>query len=274
MRFLMKEKIESSAAFLKTKGIDQIELGVVLGTGLDGLASDIELLQKIPYHDIPHFPTSTQTYQKGRLLYGTLNGITLLAFQGRFHLYEGYDFFEITFWVRVFVALGGKRLIISNAAGAVNLNFNKGELMLLTDHLNLQGGSPLALKGMEALGERYVDLSQPYSKTLRAKALEIARKNKIQLHQGVYAAVVGPQLETAAEYRYLKIIGADAVGMSTVPEVIVAKQLGIEVIAFSVLTDVCDPENLQAINIPDIMAMAKKGEQDLIKIVKGLLSKS
>jgi len=274
MRFLMKEKIESSAAFLKTKGIDQIELGVVLGTGLDGLASDIELLQKIPYHDIPHFPTSTQTYQKGRLLYGTLNGITLLAFQGRFHLYEGYDFFEITFWVRVFAALGGKRLIISNAAGAVNLNFNKGELMLLTDHLNLQGGSPLALKGMEALGERYVDLSQPYSKTLRAKALEIARKNKIQLHQGVYAAVVGPQLETAAEYRYLKIIGADAVGMSTVPEVIVAKQLGIEVIAFSVFTDVCDPENLQAINIPDIMAMAKKGEQDLIKIVKGLLSKS
>jgi purine-nucleoside phosphorylase len=274
MRFLMKEKIESSAAFLKTKGIDQIELGVVLGTGLDGLASDIELLQKIPYHDIPHFPTSTQTYQKGRLLYGTLNGITLLAFQGRFHLYEGYDFFEITFWVRVFAALGGKRLIISNAAGAVNLNFNKGELMLLTDHLNLQGGSPLALKGIEALGERFVDLSQPYSKTLRAKALEIARKNKIQLHQGVYAAVVGPQLETAAEYRYLKIIGADAVGMSTVPEVIVAKQLGIEVIAFSVLTDVCDPENLQAINIPDIMAMAKKGEQDLIKIVKGLLSKS
>ncbi len=274
MRFLMKEKIESSAAFLKTKGIDQIELGVVLGTGLDGLASDVELLQEIPYHDIPHFPTSTQTYQKGRLLYGTLNGITLLAFQGRFHLYEGYDFFEITFWVRVFAALGGKRLIISNAAGAVNLNFDKGELMLLTDHLNLQGGSPLALKGMETLGEHFVDLSQPYSKTLRAKALEIARANKIQLHQGVYAAVVGPQLETAAEYRYLKIIGADAVGMSTVPEVIVAKQLGIEVIAFSVLTDVCDPENLQAINIPDIMAMAKKGEQDLIKIVKGLLSES
>jgi purine-nucleoside phosphorylase len=274
MRFLMKEKIESSAAFLKTKGIDQIELGVVLGTGLDGLASDVELLQEIPYHDIPHFPTSTQTYQKGRLLYGTLNGITLLAFQGRFHLYEGYDFFEITFWVRVFAALGGKRLIISNAAGAVNLNFDKGELMLLTDHLNLQGGSPLALKGMETLGERFVDLSQPYSKTLRAKALEIARANKIQLRQGVYAAVVGPQLETAAEYRYLKIIGADAVGMSTVPEVIVAKQLGIEVIAFSVLTDVCDPGNLQAINIPDIMAMAKKGEQDLIKIVKGLLSES
>ena len=274
MCFLMKDKIESSAAFLKTKGIEHIELGVVLGTGLDGLASDVELLQEIPYHDIPHFPTSTQTYQKGRLLYGTLNGISLLAFQGRFHLYEGYDFFEITFWVRVFAALGGKRLIISNAAGAVNLNFDKGELMLLTDHLNLQGGSPLALKGMKTLGESFVDLSQPYSKTLRAKALEIACVNKIQLHQGVYAAVVGPQLETAAEYRYLKIIGADAVGMSTVPEVIVAKQLDIEVIAFSVLTDVCDPENLQAINIPDIMAMAKKGEQDLIKIVKGLLSQS
>ena len=272
MRFLMKEKIESSAAFLKTKGIDQIELGVVLGTGLDGLASDIELLQEIPYYDIPHFPTSTQTYQKGRLLYGSLEGKKVLAFQGRFHLYEGYDFFEITFWVRVFAALGGKRVIISNAAGAVNLDFNKGELMLLTDHLNLQGGSPLALKGMETLGERFVDLSQPYSKTLRAKALEIARANKIQLHQGVYAAVVGPQLETAAEYRYLKIIGADAVGMSTVPEVIVAKQLGLEVLAFSVLTDVCDPDDLQPIDIPDILAMAKKGEQDLIKIVKDLVS--
>ena len=271
MRFLMKEKIESSAAFLKTKGIDQIELGVVLGTGLDGLASDVELLQEIPYHDIPHFPTSTQTYQKGRLLYGTLNGINILAFQGRFHLYEGYDFFEITFWVRVFAALGGKRLIISNAAGAVNLNFDKGQLMLLTDHLNLQGGSPLALKGMETLGERFVDLSQPYSKTLRAKALEIARANKIQLHQGVYAAVVGPQWETAAEYRYLKIIGADAVGMSTVPAVIVAKQLGIEVIAVSVLTDVCDPETLQAITIPDLMAKAKHGAQELRTSHQGLL---
>src|SRR6056300_374687 len=272
MHILMKEKIENSARFLRNKGIAAVEWAVVLGTGLDGLANEIEILQEIPYPDIPHFTSANQAYQKGRLLYGKLEGKLVLAFQGRFHLYEGYDFFEITFWVRVFAALGGKRLIISNAAGAVNLNFDKGELMLLTDHLNLQGGSPLALKGMETRGERFVDLSQPYSKTLRAKALEIARANKIQLHQGVYAAVVGPQLETAAEYRYLKIIGADAVGMSTVPEVIVARQLSIEVVAFSVLTDVCDPQNLKPIDIPDILAMAKKGEHHLIKIVKGLVA--
>jgi purine-nucleoside phosphorylase len=271
MHILMKEKIENSARFLRNKGIDAVEWAVVLGTGLDGLANEIEILQEIPYPDIPYFPSANQTYQKGRLLYGKLEGKTLLAFQGRFHLYEGYDFFEITYWVRVFAALGGKRLIISNAAGAINLNFDKGEVMLLTDHLNLQGGSPLALKGMETLGELFVDLSQPYSKPLRSRALKLAKTHNLKLHQGVYAAVVDPQLETAAEYRYLKIIGADAVGMSTVPEVIVGKQLGLEIIAFSVLTDRCDPEDLHPIDIPDILAMAKKGEQQLIKIVKGLV---
>ena len=271
MHILMKEKIENSALFLKNKGIAAVEWAVVLGTGLDGLANEIEILQEIPYEDIPHFPSANQAYQKGHLLYGKLEGKLVLAFQGRFHLYEGYDFFEITYWVRVFAALGGKRLIISNAAGAINLNFNKGEVMLLTDHLNLQGGSPLALKGMETLGELFVDLSQPYSKSLRSRALKLAKTHNLKLHQGVYAAVVGPQLETAAEYRYLKIIGADAVGMSTVPEVIVGKQLGLEIIAFSVLTDRCDPEDLHPIDIPDILAMAKKGEQQLIKIVKGLV---
>ena len=267
----MKEKIETSTKFLKEKGIKKIELGIVLGTGFDSLADHIKVAWKIPYSEIPHFPASSKVYQAGYLLYGKLEGKSILAFQGRFHLYEGYNFFEITFWVRIFAALGGKKLIISNAAGAINLNFNKGELMLLTDHINLQGGSPLAVKGMDRLGERFVDLSEPYVKKLRDRALYIAKKNQVQLHQGVYAAVVGPQLETAAEYRYLKIIGADAVGMSTVPEVIVAKQLKIEVIAFSVLTDLCNPDKLQAINIPDIMAMAKKGEEGLIKIVKGLV---
>ena len=271
MHILMKEKIENSARFLRNKGIAAVEWAVVLGTGLDGLANEIEILQEIPYPDIPHFPSANQAYQKGRLLYGKLEGKLVLAFQGRFHLYEGYDFFEITYWVRVFAVLGGKRLIISNAAGAINLNFDKGEVMLLTDHLNLQGGSPLALKGMETLGELFVDLSQPYSKSLRSRALKLAKTQNLKLLQGVYAAVVGPQLETAAEYRYLKIIGADAVGMSTVPEVIVGKQLGLEIIAFSVLTDRCDPEDLHPIDIPDILAMAKKGEQQLIKIVKGLV---
>ena len=163
---------------------------------------------------------------------------------------------------------------MSNAAGALNLNFKKGGVMLLTDHLNLQDGSPLALKGMETLGERFVDMSAPYALELQHQALALAKKEKIELHQGVYVAVVGPQLETAAEYRYLRLIGADAVGMSTVPEVIVARQLGLEVVAFSVLTDVCDPDHLQPIDIPDILAMAKKGEANLIKIVKGLVAQT
>jgi purine-nucleoside phosphorylase len=264
----MQEKIKASADFLRQQGISDVSLGLVLGTGLDGLATALEVIQEIPYGDIPHFPSATQEYQKGRLIYGKLEGKVLLAFQGRFHRYEGYNYFEITFWVRVFAALGGKQLLLSNAAGAVNLDFDKGSLMVLTDHINLQGGSPLAFQGAETLGPRFVDLSEPYSASLRNKALSIAQKHQLNVHQGVYAAVVGPQLETAAEYRYLKIIGADAVGMSTVPEVIVARQLGIEVLAFSVLTDLCDPNNLKPIDIEDIMAMAKKGEQDLIKIIK------
>jgi purine-nucleoside phosphorylase len=161
---------------------------------------------------------------------------------------------------------------MSNAAGAINLNFKKGKLMLIKDHINLQGGSPLALKNMESLGERFVDMSVPYDLELRKKVLEIAKKENIALHKGVYVAVVGPQLETPAEYRYLKIMGADAVGMSSVPEVIVARQLGIAVVALSVLTDECDPDHLQPINIPQIMEFAKKGEKDFIKIVKGLVT--
>ncbi len=268
----MKEKIENSVRFLKNKGIPETSLGLVLGTGLDGLLREIDIEIEIPYSEIPHFPRSTQEYQTGKLLYGSLCGKHLIAFQGRFHLYEGYDLFEITFWVRVFAAMGGRTLVLSNAAGAINLSFQKGELMLIKDHINLLGGSPLAIKGIEKLGERFVDMSAPYSPELFEKAISLAQQYNIVLHKGVYAAVVGPQLETAAEYRYMKIIGADAVGMSTVPEVIVARQLQMDVISFSVLTDVCDPDNLEPIDIPDIMAMAKKGEINLIKIVKGLVS--
>lgn len=266
----MRAKIDAAVRYLQKHKIDNIPLGMILGTGLEGLAAEIELIQKIAYTDIPHFPVPKQEFHQGFLLYGLLEGKPILAFQGRVHRYEGYDYFEITFWVRVFKALGGKKLIFSNAAGAINLNFKKGELMLLTDHINLQDGSPLAIKNIETLGPRFVDMSEPYSKKWSTQAKAIAEKEGLVLHQGVYAAVVGPQLETAAEYRFFKIIGADAVGMSTAPEVIVARQLEIEVIAFSVLTDLCDPDHLEPINIPDILAMAKKGESDLIKIVKKL----
>jgi len=169
--------------------------------------------------------------------------------------------------------LGVKNLVLSNAAGAINLEFKKGEIMLIEDHINLQGGSPLAMKNIEEFGERFVDMSQPYNQKSIEILTTIARENEIIMHQGVYVAVVGPQLETPAEYRYLKIIGADAVGMSTVPEVIVANQLKIPVIAFSVLTDSCDPDNLKPINIPEIMDMAKKGENTLILLLEKWMSK-
>lgn len=267
----MIKKIEESVAFLKQKGIPETALGIVLGTGLQGLIDSIQPLISLPYDALPHFPKSTQEYQQGKLVYGTLEGKKILAFQGRFHRYEGFDYFELTYWVRVFAAMGGKIIVISNAAGALHPSFQKGHLMLIKDHINLQGGSPLALKGIETLGERFVDMSAPYDRDLMKKAETIAKQKKVVLHKGVYAAVVGPQLETAAEYRYLKIIGADAVGMSTVPEVIVARQLNLKCIAFSVLTDSCDPDHLEPISVPDILEMAKKGEADLIKIVKSLV---
>ena len=268
----MIQKIEESSKYLKKQGIENGAIGNILGTGLSNLDNHREIEKEIPFEDIPNFRSATVEHHTGKLIYGSLSSKKVLVFQGRFHLYEGYNFFEITYPVRVMNELGVKKLIISNAAGAINLNYDKGEIMLIEDHINLQGGSPLAEKGIDSLGNRFVDMSEPYDNSLKDKAIKIAGGKKITLHKGIYAAVVGPQLETKAEYRYLKIIGADAVGMSTVPEVIVANQLGIDCIAFSVLTDVCDPDNLEPIDINNIMEMAKKAEQSLIVIVKQLIS--
>jgi len=268
----MIQKIEESSKYLKKQGIENGAIGIILGTGLNDLVNHLEIEKEIPFEDIPNFRSATVEHHTGKLIYGSLSSKKVLVFQGRFHLYEGYNFFEITYPVRVMNELGVKKLIISNAAGAINLNYDKGEIMLIEDHINLQGGSPLAEKGIDSLGNRFVDMSEPYDNSLKDKAIKIAGEKKITLHKGIYAAVVGPQLETKAEYRYLKIIGADAVGMSTVPEVIVANQLGIDCIAFSVLTDVCDPDNLEPIDINNIMEMAKKAEQSLIVIVKQLIS--
>ena len=268
----MIHKINESLAFLKAKGIDDNAIGIVLGTGLGDLVDHLKIEIEIPYSEIPHFPQSSMEFQKARLLYGSIEGKKALVFEGRFHAYEGFNYFEITYPIRLMHALAVQQLVISNAAGAINLNFKKGEVMLIEDHINLQGGSPLAEKGIDQLGERFVDMSAPYAPKLIERTKKIALANDISLHTGVYAAVMGPQLETRAEYRYLKIIGADAVGMSTVPEVIIANQLKMECIAFSVLTDECDPDNLKPIDIPDIMAAAKKAEQSLIILVKELIS--
>ena len=267
-----KQQLEESTAFLKNKGIQTPDFGIILGTGLGDLLQEMEVEIEIPYADIPHFPSSTMEFHQARLLYGMLSGRKVVVFEGRFHAYEGLSYFEITYPIRLMHALGVKKVIISNAAGAINLDYKKGEVMLIEDHINLQAGSPLAEKDSESLGPRFVDMSSPYSPSLCLRLKEIAKEKAISLHNGVYVAVTGPQLETKAEYRYLRLIGADAVGMSTVPEVIVANQLEMECVAFSVLTDECDPDNLKPIDIEDIMASAKKAEQSLIVLVKTLLS--
>lgn len=267
----MIQKVKETVAYLKQQNITDSQVGIVLGTGLGKLVDSIEIEKSISYADIPNFATSTVESHEGNLIYGTLGGKKVIAMQGRFHLYEGYSFDEITFPIRVLKYLGIQQLLISNAAGAINLTYRKGELMLVNDHINLQGGSPLAKKGIEEFGPRFVDMIEPYSKALNSSVKEIAVRNNINLFEGVYAAVVGPQLETRAEYRYLKIIGADAVGMSTVPEVIVANQMNLPCIAISVLTDGCDPDNLKPINIPEIMSLAAKAEPKLVSLFTELI---
>lgn len=269
----MTDRIDESVGFLKSKGFGEPEVGIILGTGLGKLLEDVEIEVEASYNHIPYFPTATVEFHKGKLIYGTLQGKKVLIMQGRFHLYEGYSLFDVTYPVRVMKRLGVKRLLVSNASGAINLDFKKGELMLIEDHINLQGGSPLAFHGVDKLGERFVDMSEPYDAEMNSQFQKAAKDNNITLHKGVYASVLGPQLETRAEYRYLKIIGADAVGMSTVPEVIVANHLNIPVSAISVITDQGDPDNLEKVDIQDILAMAAKAEPDMVTLFKELLKK-
>lgn len=267
----MTKYINETVDYLKSKGFENPEVGIILGTGLGQLINDIEVIKEVSYNHIPSFPTATVEFHKGKLIYGTLEGKNVIVMQGRFHLYEGYSLQDVTYPVRVMEQLGIKTLLVSNASGAINTNFKKGELMLIDDHINLQGSSPLAFRGVEKLGERFVDMSAPYDKELNSAFESIAKTHNITLHKGVYASVVGPQLETRAEYRMLKIIGADAVGMSTVPEVIVANHLKLKVAAVSVLTDECDPDNLAPVNIAEIIEMAAKAEPDMITIFKELI---
>ncbi len=268
---LSKKQLENSVKYLEELGFDKPEVGIVLGTGLGQLVDKIEQPVVAHYNNIPSFPLATVEFHTGKLIYGTMGGKKVVVMQGRFHLYEGYDFMDITYPIRVMNELGIKNLLISNAAGAVNLNMKKGDMMLIDDHINLQGGSPLAFKNVGEFGERFVDMSAPYDKQMCAKIKDIASSKKITLHTGVYASVVGPQLETRAEYRMLKILDADAVGMSTVPEVIVANHLGLPVVAVSVLTDECDPDNLQPINVPEIIEVAGKAEPKMIELFKSLI---
>ncbi len=267
----MIKYIEETTEYLLEKGFVNPEIGIILGTGLGQLINEVEVIKEVSYNHIPNFPTATVEFHKGKLIYGKLEGKTVIIMQGRFHLYEGYTFQDVTYPVRIMKQLGVSTLLVSNASGAVNLDFKKGDLMLIDDHINLQGGSPLAFIGVEKLGTRFTDMSAPYDPEINTKLISLAKEHKINLHKGVYASVIGPQLETRAEYRYLKLIGADAVGMSTVPEVIVANHLDLKVAAVSVLTDECDPEHLKPVNIDEIIAIAAKAEPQMISLFKHLI---
>jgi purine-nucleoside phosphorylase len=267
----MMKFIEETTDYLKEKGFESPEIGIILGTGLGQLLNHVEVLKEVSYNHIPNFPTATVEFHKGKLIYGILEGKKVIVMQGRFHLYEGYSLQDVTYPVRIMKHLGINTLLVSNASGALNLDYKKGELMLIDDHINLQGGSPLAFNGVEQLGERFVDMSAPYNTTLNTRFETIALKNNMTLHKGVYVSVVGPQLETRAEYKMLRLMGADAVGMSTVPEIIVANHLQLKVAAVSVLTDECDPEHLKPVNISEIIAMAAKAEPDMITLFKELI---
>ncbi len=267
----MIKNIQETTDYLKIKGFDNPEIGIILGTGLGQLINEIEIKAEVYYNHIPNFPTATVEFHKGKLIFGVLAGKKVVVMQGRFHVYEGYSLQDVTYPVRVMHRLGIKKLLVSNASGSINLDYRKGELMLLDDHINLQGDSPLAFRGVELFGERFVDMCAPYDPEMNQKMESIAKKQNIKLHKGVYAAVLGPQLETRAEYRMLKILGADAVGMSTVPEVIVANQLNLPVSAVSVITDEGDPDHLQPVKIEEIIAIAKKAEPLMITIFKELI---
>ena len=268
---MKKQQLQETIDFLKSKNTSTPEIGIVLGTGLGKLVNEIDIELEVPYSEIPNFPEATVEFHSGRLIFGVLSGKNVVVMSGRFHLYEGYTPWEVTYGIRTMHGLGIQNLLISNAAGAINLSYKKGDLMLIEDHINLQGQSPLAFKGGKEFGNIFADMLEPYSKKLNSLLKGIAQDNDILLHEGVYVSVLGPQLETRAEYRMLQILETDAVGMSTVPEVIVAKQLNIPCCAISVLTDECDPKNLQPINIEEIIAVAGEAEPRLVTIFKELI---
>ncbi len=269
----MLENIESTTSYIKSRiGDFEPEAGIILGTGLGALVNEIAIEKQFMYSNIPDFPISTLEFHSGKLIFGKLAGVKVVAMQGRLHYYEGYSMQQITFPVRVLKMLGIKTLFVSNASGALNPAFKKGDLMVIEDHINLQPDNPLLGRNDSSMGPRFPDMSEPYNHVLIDKALTIAKKNNILCHKGVYVAVPGPNLETRAEYKYLRIIGGDAVGMSTVPEVIVANHMGLPVFAISVLTDEGFPEQLKPVSVEEIIAVAQAAEPKMTLILKELIA--
>ena len=266
------EKIETARALLAGRTALKPEIGIILGTGLGPVAAHLRTDADVPYADIPHFARPTVDGHEGRWLSGTLAGRAVAVMQGRFHYYEGHSMEDIAFPVRVMKALGVHTLLITNIAGGVNPAFALGDMMVVTDHINLLGTNPLIGRNEDAVGPRFPDMSQPYDRALAGSLLALGERHGLSLKRGVYACMSGPCLETAAEYRMLRIIGADAVGMSTVPEVIAAVHAGIKVAALSLITDACDPDNLQPINIPEIMRVAGEAEPKIARLLRDMVA--
>ena len=265
-------QIAEAAAAIRQRWPRTARVGLILGTGLGGLAEEIRADLAIDYESIPHFPRSTSVRHAGRLVCGELEGLPVLAMEGRFHAYEGYSHQKITFPVRVMRALGAELLVVSNACGGINPQYKSGEIMVIEDHINLMGGNPLIGVNDDALGPRFPDMCCPYDPSLIERALSVARRADFVAHKGVYVAVTGPNLETRAEYRFLRHIGADVVGMSTVPEVLVAIHAGMRCLGLSLITDMCLPDALKPVNIQEILATAREAEPKLRKIVHGVLA--
>ena len=266
------DKVQKAASVIKTILPVPPRAAVVLGTGLGGLSKQIENQKEIPYQDIPHFPHSTVKSHAGRVVAGTLNGVPVLAFDGRFHLYEGWSWEQITMPVRVAKACGAEALFLSGAVGGMNPMHAKGDLVLIEDHISLMPGNPLIGSNDERLGPRFPDMCEPYDKKLLAQALQIATEEKIRAHYGVYVGVSGPNLETRAEYRFLRAIGADVVGMSTVPEVIVGVHAGLRIFAACIITDRCLPDALEPAVLEEIIKVANEAEPKLTRLVAKLIT--
>ncbi|GAA4342505.1 purine-nucleoside phosphorylase [Flaviaesturariibacter amylovorans] len=264
--------LSETIAFIQERVPTAPRVGIVLGTGLHALAGLIDVTHRFPYAELPHFPKSATAFHQGALLFGTLSGVPVVAMQGRFHYYDGFSMAQLTFPVRVLGGLGIRQLLLSNAAGGMNPAFRKGDLVIADDHINLLPDNPLRGLG-DAFGNRFTDMSAPYNARLQELLSEAIAAQGLPVHKGVYVSVMGPNLETRAEYRWLRSMGADTVGMSTVPEVIVANQIGIECAAVSVITDECDPDNLKPVNIAEIIEVAGQADQKLSKVFAEVVGK-
>jgi purine-nucleoside phosphorylase len=266
-------KINETLEVIKKITSEEYPFGIILGTGLGGLTNDIDIQHEIEYEDLPHFPLSTVESHHGKLIFGKIGDKNVVAMQGRFHYYEGYSMRQITYPVRVMKFLGVKTLLVSNACGGMNLNYKRGDIMLMVDHINLLGDNPLIGMNEDELGPRFPDMSEPYDLELIKVAEEVAFENKIKVQKGVYVAVPGPNLETKAEYRFLRTIGADVVGMSTIPENIVANHMGIKVLGISIVTDECFPDSLKPVNVEEIISTAMKAEPKMTLIMKEVVKR-